>query len=556
MEGIMKKLQITVILILFCFSFLSYAESVEEYIQKADSLYKADSLDQAAELMNKAVDLYPDNALACSYLGLYRGSQAGATKNFVEAGKFVDISFKMLDKAVAIEPNNPVIRFNRAIIYVKVPYFLGKTDTGIQDFEYLLKMYAAAPNRRTAGLIPPTYNFLAETYLKQDEKEKAIAAWQKVVELAPGSPLAEGAQKQLAGLMKIKPEKVSVERQMFNSADVEKLKQAVQENPENALLYIRLGQAYIDIENYKEADNILRQSIKKDSTNVAAYLLLIQVVGELADVGYDEKIYDDTNYRTNLAFDIVNLTEKAVKIAPDNMELLLRRGVIGIMMPFFVGKLDDAIKDLETVRQSDAPDEIIAEAIFWLGYAYQKKATTLWIDVVKNYSETKATRMAFQTMYPAVQHFDPAKYKKPVLAIDFLLGFRDELEPQTVVWIETENGDFVKTIYVSGFSGYAKEKQINLPKWSKSSRFMDVDGVTGASINLGQHIYVWDLKDNDGMKVPAGSYIVRVEVTYWPSMEYQLVSAPIKIGKKSSKMVVKEGDLIPYLEVSYLSGKK
>ena len=553
----MKRPQITsVILILFYLSLLSYAGSVDEYIQKADSLKKAGDLAQAAELMTEAVDLYPDSALACSYLGLYRGTQAGKTKNYVKAGRFVDISFKMLDKAVEIEPNNPIVRFNRAVISVKVPSFLGKMDTGIQDFECLLKMHSVAPTEKTAGLISPTYNFLAETYLKQGENQKAVAAWQKVVELAPGSPLAEGAQKQLARLTKTKREKGSVERKIFSPDDVDKLKTAVQENPENALLYIQLGQAYVDIEDYAKADVILRQSIEKDSTNVEAFLLLIQVVGELADVGYDEKIYEDTNYRTNLAFEIVRLTEKAVELAPENMELLLRRGVIGIMMPFFVGKLDDAIKDLETVRQSYASDEIIAEAIFWLGYAYQKKATTLWIDVVKNYSETKATRMAFQTMCPSVQYFDPAKYKKPVLAIDFLLGFRDELAPQTVVWIETKDGDFVKTIYVSGFSGYVKEKQINLPKWSKSSRFMDVDGITGASIDLGQHIYVWDLKDKEGMKIPAGNYVVGVEVSYWPSMEYQIVTAPIKIGRKSSKMVVEEGDLIPYLEVNYLSGKK
>ncbi|MCK4673916.1 DUF2271 domain-containing protein, partial [candidate division WOR-3 bacterium] len=134
----------------------------------------------------------------------------------------------------------------------------------------------------------------------------------------------------------------------------------------------------------------------------------------------------------------------------------------------------------------------------------------------------------------------------------FILGFRDELAPQTAVWVEDKEGNFVRTIYVSGFSGYAKEKQVNLPMWTNSSKFADVDGVTSASIDLGHHIYVWDLKDTSGKKVKSGEYIVKVETAYWPSMQYQQVEVPIKIGKKEKRVVVEEGNLIPYLEVKYI----
>ncbi|MCK4572536.1 DUF2271 domain-containing protein, partial [candidate division WOR-3 bacterium] len=124
--------------------------------------------------------------------------------------------------------------------------------------------------------------------------------------------------------------------------------------------------------------------------------------------------------------------------------------------------------------------------------------------------------------------------------------------PQTAVWIEGGDGNFVKTIYVSGFSGYAKEKQINLPRWAKSSEFADVDAVTSASINLGHHIYVWDLKDSSREKVKSGEYVVKVEVSYWPSMQYQRVEAPITLKKKEERVVIEEGNFIPYLEVKYI----
>ncbi|MCK4255899.1 DUF2271 domain-containing protein, partial [candidate division WOR-3 bacterium] len=81
--------------------------------------------------------------------------------------------------------------------------------------------------------------------------------------------------------------------------------------------------------------------------------------------------------------------------------------------------------------------------------------------------------------------------------------------------------------------------------------FADVDAVTGASIDLGHHIYVWDLVDNSGKEVKQGNYIIKVEVSYWPSMKYQIVSASINLGKSEERTVVEEGNLIPYLEVKY-----
>jgi hypothetical protein len=224
-------------------------------------------------------------------------------------------------------------------------------------------------------------------------------------------------------------------------------------------------------------------------------------------------------------------------------------------MPFFVKKLDQAIDDLNWILKRETTDSTKAEALYWLGRAYQKKSMSYWIKVVTDYSKTKASQDVFKDLRPGIKHLDLSKYKTPFLTIDFVLGFQDELAPQCAVWIETKEGVFVKTIYVSGFSGYAKEKQVNLPVWSKSSKFVDVDAVTGASINIGHYIYVWDLKDHSGKEVKPGEYIIKVEVAYWPSMEYQSTSAAIKLGKNPERVVTEEGNLIPYLEVKYYPSK-
>jgi hypothetical protein len=155
-------------------------------------------------------------------------------------------------------------------------------------------------------------------------------------------------------------------------------------------------------------------------------------------------------------------------------------------------------------------------------------------------------------MRPHVEHFDRSKYAGPIVVVDFLLGFRDELPPQTAVWIEDAQGNFLKTVYVSGFSGNAKGVQVVLPEYAKISKFGDADAVTGASIDVGHYIYVWDLRDASGKTVRPGTYTVKVEVSYWPSMKYQLVAAAIAVAAGENRKVVQEGDYIPYLEVSYL----
>jgi hypothetical protein len=155
----------------------------------------------------------------------------------------------------------------------------------------------------------------------------------------------------------------------------------------------------------------------------------------------------------------------------------------------------------------------------------------------------------FAALRPDVDQLN-GELKPPFMTIDFIMGYKDELAPQTAVWIQNQAGNFIKTVYVSGFSSFAREKQIDLPVYADKSKFADVDAVTGASIDLGHHLYQWDLKDIKGQPVKNGAYVVCVEVSFWPSMQYQRVEVPITIGKKSSQAVVKEGDLIPYVEVS------
>jgi len=338
---------------------------------------------------------------------------------------------------------------------------------------------------------------------------------------------------------------------LFGCFQITELKEKVQREPDNSALLVELGKTHFDAKQYKEAKKALKEAIKIDESNAEAYKWLVLTLREIAAKGYDEKIYENADYLRNLAFEVYRALDKAVRLAPEDGEIRLLRGIVGVEMPFFVHKLEQGIDDLNRVLQSDVSDSTKAEVLHWLGKAYQKKAMNYWIKVVSKDPNSEEAKAIFDRMRPEVKRFDLSQYQPPVLAIDFILGFRDELEPQTAVWIEDKDGNFVKTIYVSGFSGHVKEKEVRLPKWANSSKFVDVDAVTGASINVGHHIYVWDLKDSVGRRVTAGEYVVKVEVAYWPSMQYQLVSAAVSFGEKGDQTIVEQGKFVPYLKVNY-----
>ena len=338
---------------------------------------------------------------------------------------------------------------------------------------------------------------------------------------------------------------------LFGCFQITELKEKVQREPDNSALLVELGKTHFDAKQYEEARKVLKEAIKIDESNAEAYKWLVLTLREIAAKGYDEKIYENVDYQRDLAFEVYRALDKAVSCAPENGEIRLLRGIIGVEMPFFVHKLEQGIDDLNRVLQSDVSDSTKAEVLHWLGKAYQKKAMNYWIKVVSKDPNSEESKAIFDRMRPAVKRFDLSQYQPPVLAIDFILGFRDELEPQTAVWIEDKDGNFVKTIYVSGFSGHVKEREVRLPKWANSSKFVDVDAVTGASINVGHHIYVWDLKDSLGRRVTAGEYVVKVEVAYWPSMQYQLVSAAVNFEEKGDQIIVEQGKFVPYLKVNY-----
>ncbi len=125
---------------------------------------------------------------------------------------------------------------------------------------------------------------------------------------------------------------------------------------------------------------------------------------------------------------------------------------------------------------------------------------------------------------------------EPVGAQTLEVSFNYQRQPgpgsnQYAVWIENEQGEVVKTLFVTSFTtkgrtrgneepmrGYIKRPAC-VPTWVKAAKANDLsdaqlDAVTGATPQAGgTQTFVWDFTDQEGNAVAKGTYRVFVEAT-------------------------------------------
>jgi hypothetical protein len=365
--------------------------------------------------------------------------------------------------------------------------------------------------------------------------------------------------------------------QASQDKEIKALEKQLKKEPNNTELLMTLGKAYLDADDYGTARHLLSQAAAIDSMNASVFALLAETyIGEAAG-GYSEKIHGDQNYQTQLIFHIFNNINRAITLDAGNAGYRFTRAAYILEMPVFAGfyeRMDgtrdvaatithemvangylgfvgQALDDLKKIVQGEAPDEMKAEAYYYLGRAYRILGLQYWQTLTKEYRWTEASKRAWAEMAPTVAGHEAKEVEGEKVMIRFNIAFESDLAPQTAVWIEDAGGNFLKTLYVSGFSGQVKEKQVVLPAWAGMSKFRE-DNTTGASISYGLHRFVWDCTNSAGARVPDATYTVKVEVHHWPSMHYQSVGADIKIGGEAGIEVVTEGNLVPFLEVRYV----
>ncbi len=543
-------MKIAAILILFGFLVSVHAQDLKKAVSDAEALQKQGQFKEAVDLLKEAVKNEPDSPAAHLELGKAWGAWMQNANDMTIMMTNLSEVFVEMGKAVELDPNYIDARVNLGIWGIMVPPFLNKLDLGVENLEAardLLKTGADADPELGAVV----YRFLGQGYKQQGKTDAAKDAWKKVLALAPEGEHAKAATEGLKSLETavITPEKKTPAKDSQAVAD---LKKKLEKSPEDFGLLYALGKAYYDEGLWVESQAALKNAVEKRPDDFDAVLLLGKAYMNDAAREYDERIHADTNLRTGLAFETVKMFEKAYELKPDNLETRLLFGISAVQMPFFVNRHDEGIAVLDKVaNDASLPDSMRAEALYWMGYGLRKKGNAVWMQMAKKFPGSGQMDQVFSEYGLRESGEETAAIKGEKVLVTFHLGFMEELAPQTGVWVEDADGKFVKTLYVSGFSGYAKEAQVNLQDWAKKSAF-ETDGTTAASIDWGRHTYVWDLKDHQGKRVKDGTYSIQVEVSWWPGMKYGRASAEIKVGASPDKVKTSKAPYLPLILVQYV----
>ncbi len=552
----MKRLTFNLIILGLAVMLNAQQKSLETWISEAQEMRTSRQYQEAVDLLLEAVEIYPDESNAHLQLGLAWGDlaqQAGETNDMMLAMKGVNEAFAEFDKAIQLDPDNFEAHLNCGAYGVNVPALFGKLDEGVVHLEKaasLLNNIFPEGNPELSGVV---YRFLGQGYRMQGRSAEARTAWEKVLEWTPDNEHGLAAKE---GLESLEHDETDAETQQMESITesqkVIELKQEIEKSPDDFELRLTLGKTYMEEKHWTPAQQALKEAIRINPNSIEAQRLLVDAIGEDAMVGYDERIYEDQELRTNLAFEVIRQMERLLELDPDNPQYRLEYGMMCIYMPFFVQKIDQGLATLENLADDTSlPDTIRTEALYGLGFGLRKKGTAIWMQLVQNYPKTEDAQLVYEEFGLREHGQEQLSIPGEKVLVTFHLGFQDEIEPQTAVWIEDANGQFIKTIFVSGFSGFAKEKQVNLPIWANSSQF-ETDGTTGASIDWGRHNFVWDLTDHEGKRIADGLYKIIVETSWWPSMTYGRVSADINIGNTNDEKIVESGPPIPLLLVQYI----
>jgi tetratricopeptide (TPR) repeat protein len=138
----------------------------------------APTLDQGkVDELTAAINTDPKNATAIVQLA----------NVYFDAERFTD-AISWYEKAVALDPKNADVSTDLGVSY----YYTNRTDEALQRFEESLRINP----RHTKTLLNKG---IVLAFGKEDLKG-AAAEWQKVVELAPGTPEGEAAKRALEGV--------------------------------------------------------------------------------------------------------------------------------------------------------------------------------------------------------------------------------------------------------------------------------------------------------------------------------------------------------------------
>ena len=132
------------------------------------------------------------------YLGSLTLLRAARTFAVWNKASLADEGLAMMDKAVALSPDNPEIVFIRGVSTYHLPFFFGRGKQSAADFAWLAPRAGKAFEEGTLDAMLATAALYHHGLCVLDsDKNAAIAAWREAAAIGPQTPAGRDAIKQL-----------------------------------------------------------------------------------------------------------------------------------------------------------------------------------------------------------------------------------------------------------------------------------------------------------------------------------------------------------------------
>ena len=504
-----------IIFVLICFWVVNCAANIHDEISLAEAEAAKGNLKEATSMMKEVVDAHPESADAHAQYGSYLSQRAGQA-SMMQAGMLTNKAFTQFNEALTLEPGHMNALLNRGILGVSVPKFLNKLKQGITDLENVQTNHGSDQR-----LYMVTSYYLGIGQQKAGNLEAAKAALKFVV--------TYGRDTQFYEQSKVIYDELSEEDEASSGSYDQGMK------------CMEKGDIQTAVEHF-------RQAAKQNPENLELHLLLAQTLGSIAEQGYDESIQDDVTGRAGIANEVFEVLSHCVELAPSDEEIRFLRGSVAINLPFFVNSLETGIQDLTYLAENASSQEMRSKA----NYLKEQAILTRKVNELAEEGYQAETERDREELLPKfVETESPIQQTPPegdYLEVNIRLGYRDQIEPQTAIWIEDNSGNYLKTLYVSGFAAHVKEKQQHLPQWADKSKFKGVAAVTSASINCGKHTFYWDFTDNDGNILHEKELVICAEICHWPHVQYSKQELKVNLAEGNEFKLSSRDFLIPEIE--------
>ncbi len=189
------------LLLLFLFPVLLLAQESQNPIAPIRELHlkgvegDKKAVEEAYSLLLPLLEKEPENPLYQVYKGSCLTLKARDAVWPPKKLEYAREGFQTMDQAVAASPENNEVRFIRAMCALNVPKFFKRLDQALEDFDTLIHSLeqSKSPNTEPAMI----YYYAACGYLKNENKEKAIALWQKSIQTDSGTQWKSASKQRL-----------------------------------------------------------------------------------------------------------------------------------------------------------------------------------------------------------------------------------------------------------------------------------------------------------------------------------------------------------------------